>query len=58
MNKHKFSKPVEKSVVTVSIGLATVSDSKLSAEESIKWADKVIDEAKDTGRNKMCIAKL
>ncbi|MBF0266276.1 MAG: diguanylate cyclase [Gammaproteobacteria bacterium] len=44
-------------VVTVSIGITEIVDLSSSVDGAIKLADNALYEAKETGRNKICIAK-
>jgi len=41
--------------ITVSIGVTSLKAGLKDAEELVKMADKALYEAKDTGRNKVCV---
>ncbi len=55
ISKKKMPSPADDLVVTVSIGVAAVKDENVTAEQAVKNADNALYEAKDTGRNRICM---
>jgi diguanylate cyclase len=53
----RLNPPAEELMVTVSVGLAAVSDSDRQAEDCIKIADRALYKAKQTGRNRICVGE-
>jgi diguanylate cyclase (GGDEF)-like protein len=41
--------------VTISVGLSTLTDQTLTLEALLKGADQALYEAKETGRNRVCV---
>ena len=41
--------------VTISVGLAVLKDESMTAEELLKHADEALYQAKETGRNRVCV---
>jgi diguanylate cyclase len=56
ISQRKIPAPADQLVVTVSIGVAQVPDLEIDADQCIKLADSALYTAKETGRNRICIA--
>jgi two-component system cell cycle response regulator len=58
VEEHTFQFQADTIKVTISIGVATLSDSDKLASELIKRADELLYQAKNTGRNRVCHEKM
>jgi diguanylate cyclase len=57
ISQRSIPQPAEALKVTVSIGLASVKDAWISADECVKSADAALYIAKESGRNRICLAE-